>query len=575
MNPQPLLVVTDSFFAWLWRASWQASVVIVLVLLAQWLLRNQLSPRWRHALWLLVVVRLVLPVSIESPLSVFNWLKGIPMTASAEARGLTPETTVVETVEHSLPPMTASAAGLSWKVWLATLWLTGSAVLSGWLLLTTWRLGRKVRRERPVTKEAVLDALEDCKLEMGVRTPLTVVETPAVRSPSLFGFIRPRLLLPTGLTESFTLPELRYVFLHELGHVKRGDIPMNWLIMVPLILHWFNPLVWYAVNRMRVDGEVACDALALSYAQETEKQPYGQTIIKLVEHFSRPAVAPGLLGILENNHQMKRRIRMITKFNKTNRWATVAAALFAGLALVTLTDAQSGQATQPVAGQADAQAPPLIVATSPSVGQTEVDPAITEITVTFDRDMAGGFSWTGGGPDYPSSPEGQKAKWRDKRTCIFPVKLQAARYYRVGINSTSYQNFKSAGGVPAKPSAIYFATKGASEEIKRKTSKPQIVAITPINGAKDVDPNLKELRITFNVPMGGGFSWTGGGPEFPTIPEGKKASWSEDHKTCVLPVQLNPASNYRLGLNSPSHKNFQSAGGVPLDPVVYTFRTKE
>jgi bla regulator protein BlaR1 len=156
----------------------------------------------------------------------------------------------------------------------------------------------------------VLDDLEDCKLEMGVHTPLTVVETAAVNSPSLFGFIRPRLLLPAGLTERFSLHELRYVFLHELGHVKRGDIPMNWLAMVPLILHWFNPFVWYAVNRMRVDGEVACDALALSYAQETERQPYGQTIIKLVEHFSRPAVAPGLLGILENNHQMKRRIRM-------------------------------------------------------------------------------------------------------------------------------------------------------------------------------------------------------------------------------------------------------------------------
>lgn len=74
--------------------------------------------------------------------------------------------------------------------------------------------------------------------------------------------------------------------------------------------------------------------------------------------------------------------------------------------------------------------------------------------------------------------------------------------------------------------------------------------------------------------MGDGFSWTGGGPEFPTITEGKRPSWSEDHKTCILPVSLQPGSNYRLGLNSPSHKNFQSGGGVPLDPVVYTFSTK-
>ena len=68
-------------------------------------------------------------------------------------------------------------------------------------------------------------------------------------------------------------------------------------------------------------------------------------------------------------------------------------------------------------------------------------PRSTEITVTFDQEMGGGMSWTGGGPEFPPSPEGQKAQWRDKRTCVLPVKLEAGHFYRVGINSTSYQNF--------------------------------------------------------------------------------------------------------------------------------------
>jgi len=97
--------------------------------------------------------------------------------------------------------------------------------------------------------------------------------------------------------------------------------------------------------------------------------------------------------------------------------------------------------------------------------------------------------------------------------------------------------------------------------------------VKPPLGAKDVSPDLKELRVTFDVPMGKGCSWTGGGPEFPTIPEGKKPFWTEDGKTCVLPVELKPNSQYRLGLNSQSYKNFKSAEGVPLPPVVYTFKT--
>jgi hypothetical protein len=256
---------------------------------------------------------------------------------------------------------------------------------------------------------------------------------------------------------------------------------------------------------------------------------------------------------------------MTTKHKQTNRWPGLTVALFTGLAL-----------TSQCGGLSSAQAaegPPRIVSTSPAVGATDVDPALKQITVTFDQDMGGGMSWTGGGPDYPASPEGAEAYWVNKRTCVLPVKIQAGHYYRVGINSPSYRNFSSAAGVPAAPSAIYFTTQGASDELKRKTQVPRIVSVKPSNGAKDVSPDVKELRVTFNVAMGGGCSWTGGGPEFPTIPEGKKAFWTEDHKTCVLPVELKPNSQYRLGLNSPSFKNFRSASGMPLEPVVYTFKT--
>ena len=75
------------------------------------------------------------------------------------------------------------------------------------------------------------------------------------------------------------------------------------------------------------------------------------------------------------------------------------------------------------------------------------------------------------------------------------------------------------------------------------------------------------------MKMGRGMSWTGGGPEFPKIPEGQPASWSDDQRTCTLPVQLEPGHKYRLGLNSRSHINFQSAAGVPLKPVIYQIET--
>lgn len=218
---------------------------------------------------------------------------------------------------------------------------------------------------------------------------------------------------------------------------------------------------------------------------------------------------------------------------------------------------------------------PQVVATWPAVGAVDVDPAKSEIIVIFDRDMGRGMSWTGGGPEFPPIAEGKRPVWRDRRTCVLPVKLDKGQYYRVGINSDSFQNFQSTQGVPVRPSAIYFVTQGASEELKNRVRRPEIVSLTPPNGAKDVDPGLREIRVTFNVPMGEGCSWVGGGANFPTIPPGKRPSWSADGKTCVLPVELKPGWDYRLGLNSASFKNFATAAGVPLEPVVYTFRTRQ
>lgn len=519
------------------------------------------------------MARLALPATIPSPVSLFNVLPIFGGAARVADAGASPSPAQIQApVERaSANPAGAPPTGAGVSPWL-WLWAAGALFMAVCLGTNHFRIHRRVAGRRPLIDAPVLNLLEDCKQRMGVRAPITLVETAAVDGPCLFGVLRPRLLLPPGFTREFSPDELRYVFLHELGHVQRHDIPLGWLMAVLQILHWFNPLVWLAFSRMRVDRELACDALALSHAEDRENKPYGRTIVKLLENFGDSVRAPSLAGIVEDKQQIRERILMIANFHRSNRGLALAASLLAGLGLVTLTDAQSGANPSP-ATSADAGGAPRIIATSPKTGATDVDPALTEITVTFDRDMGGGMSWTGGGPDFPKSPEGAKAYWINKRTCALPVTLQAARYYRVGINSTSYQNFRGANGVPAKPSAIYFTTQGASEALQLKTKVPEIVSLNPPNGARDVSPALTELRVTFSVPMGGGMSWTGGGPGFPTMPEGKKAYWTDGGKTCVLPVELKPGSEYELGLNSPSHRNFQSEAGVPLEPVRYKFKT--
>jgi beta-lactamase regulating signal transducer with metallopeptidase domain len=571
-----LLEWNNWFFGWLWRASWQAGIIVVLVLLAQWLLARQLTPRWRHALWLLVVIRLALPGSVESRLSLFNFCQP-PSLSATTGPSDTVGISAAASDEPSAPSSAVPGSSAYFPSWatLGSIWLMGAGVLLAYFLASAWRMRRAIRRQRPVTNEAVLNLLEDCKQEMGVFTPLALLETAAIQSPALLGFVRPRLLLPQGLIQSFSLPELRYVFLHELGHLKRGDILLNWLMALPVVLHWFNPLVWYALHRIRADGEAACDAMALAHAREGENRPYGETIIKLLERFSCPAVTPGLVGILETQNQMRRRIGMIAEFKKTHKWPVFAASLLVILALLTLTDARSQQApgSAGTATETGARWRPWVISYSPRVGETEADPALTELTFTFDREMAEDISWMRrtNGAYFPPTPEGQQANWRDRRTCVLPVKLEAAQYYRVEINRTDQQDFRGTDGRAAAQSVLCFTTQGASKEVKAKLTKPKVVDLSPPNGASDVDPNLSELRVTFDVPMGKGYSWTGGGDQYPY---GGRVHWLDDY-TCVLPVALKPDHEYVLGINSVAAVNFQSAnGGVPAEPVAYTFKTR-
>jgi hypothetical protein len=173
-----------------------------------------------------------------------------------------------------------------------------------------------------------------------VKTILGVIATDRVKSPALFGFVRPRLL-PTGIIETQSPDQLRHIFLHELSHLKRHDILLGWVTSLLLVVHWFNPLLWYAFYRMRQDRELACDASALSVMGTGESREYGRTIVRLLESFSRNRPLPVMAAVSEDSSNLKKRITLISQFRKEPYvWSVLAVTLLVVLSFVTLTDAR-------------------------------------------------------------------------------------------------------------------------------------------------------------------------------------------------------------------------------------------
>jgi len=384
------------FFSWLADSSLQACVLIVLVVAVQGIFRSRMAPRWRYGLWLLLVVRLGMPWAPESRISIYNLLpfkqsvsalfgEGDAVGANAMPSVLAGSSWDGDILREPLAPFPGSyrvgehgeesrimplqspeiphsSGGMSHAATQAAgggpfrpspvrlislIWLVGALVLGVYVLAQSLTLVFTVRRQRPVTEPRMLNLLEDCKAEMRVHTILGVVETPQVPGPALFGFIRPRLLLPLGTGETLEPSRLRHIFLHELAHLKRHDVALNWLVTLLQVLHWFNPLVWYAFHRMRSEREMACDGLALSRVRPGEAPEYGRTILRILERSSQPFRLPCMSGIVENRAQIKRRIAMIAKQDKRSSCSSaLAVALLIAVGGLALTNRQDALAKE-------------------------------------------------------------------------------------------------------------------------------------------------------------------------------------------------------------------------------------
>ena len=361
------------FFQWLVKSTTQASVLICVILVVQILFGRKLGLRWYYCLWMLLIVRMLMPWSPQSKASVYNlvpeaqqvktkfenitqkpYVNDIDIISEPIAarpvigRDQTKPAFRPKTAPESMPALSGRNASKPTTLFsidagfvFCFVWAAGAALLTCIIFAGNFRLWRIIKSKRPVTDQKILDMLEDCKAQMGIETILAIVETKKIQSPALFGFIRPRLLLPAGMLKSLTAEELEHIFLHELAHLKRFDIYLGWVMAVLQILHWFNPMVWFAFYRIRADRELACDGLAMSTMNTDQPNRYGRTIVSLLERFSRHSRLPSMAGILEDKSQIKRRINSIARFKKSSyKWSPLAILLLVMIGCVTLPDAK-------------------------------------------------------------------------------------------------------------------------------------------------------------------------------------------------------------------------------------------
>lgn len=294
----------ETVFLKLLNMSITAGYLVLILVLLRPLLKK--APKWICcALWGLVGLRLVLPFSIESVLSLIPSAETVPSDimysgSPAITSGLPAVNSAVNPVlSQALAPQPLASAN-PLQIWLfiaSGLWLIGISVMLLYALISCVRLRLKMRT-------AVL--LRE-----------NIWQSEQAGSPFVFGLIRPKIYLPFDMDEG----EMEHVLAHERAHISRRDHWIKPIGFVILAVYWFNPLMWLAYVLLCRDIELACDEHVIASLGTDERKAYSAALLKCSVGRGTIAACPLAFGEVG----VKQRVKSILSYKKPAFWIIIAA----------------------------------------------------------------------------------------------------------------------------------------------------------------------------------------------------------------------------------------------------------
>ena len=372
----------------LWRATWQSTVLALLVAVVILASRRWLAAKWRVVLWTLPLFRMLFVVVPASGLSIFNGISYLtePRVASPilslrendlslfaemstelpvfELDGQSVRETSLQSQAFNVPTTAASIATennsyeqaanrLSIATITISLWLLGCLVMVlrwGWSALVLRRtLARCAPVEGELWEKLKPASMSSSRLQMPL--PARCLVTERNLGPATCGFFRPTILLPRQLFGELTIDQLRDIVRHEYQHIQRFDVLLLALSRCVTTMYWFNPVTYVISRILRREMELAVDAATIRELHVPERQAYGHLLIQLAR---RPASKFGLAQMADCKSDMKARIEAISSPRKTSPVGTaVAVTIFSALLVVGCTQEKETTSTAETAPPAN------------------------------------------------------------------------------------------------------------------------------------------------------------------------------------------------------------------------------
>ena len=228
--------------------------------------------------------------------------------ATASRLGTDRTSAVTGAADAAGPGPPAAPPAVTWKHLLLVIWGAGTVAFVAWPLAGIWNIRRLVALATPVMAREWLDPLRDGCERLDIRRPVRLLQSDRVPMPMTWGWRRPVVLLP-ATAASWPAARRTVVLRHELAHVKRADVVTQLVAQWACALYWFNPLVWLAAFRLRVERERACDDEVLRLG--TRASDYANHLLDIARECHAPGLSASAAVAMGRPSQLERRMRAI------------------------------------------------------------------------------------------------------------------------------------------------------------------------------------------------------------------------------------------------------------------------
>jgi len=318
------------------------AVMILAIVVVRALAINRLPKKTFLALWGVTLVRLLVPYSLPSALSVYSLLGRLPSpTKTAPLVSGSPTVPILGVPSPNVgivPPTSDALNELPAVEPYALIWLAGALACALFFAAMYWKCRREFRESLPIDNRFALDWLEGHQLRRTIR----LRQSDRISAPLTYGVFCPVILLPKR-TDWGDETTLAYVLTHEYVHVRHFDALTKLALTAAVCVHWFNPAVWVMYVLANRDMELSCDEAVVRAFGEHTKSAYAMTLIRMEE--TRNGLRPLCNNFSKN--AIQERILAIMKSKKTTWLAVVVAlALVVGVTTAFATTGQTADSGQ-------------------------------------------------------------------------------------------------------------------------------------------------------------------------------------------------------------------------------------